>query len=142
MAIEYNGEYHYKFVPVYLSIISSSLLFRHASWKVQERDKLKRWICSRDGITLVVIPYWWNKTPESIARTIHEARPDMLFPEELLKGDSIRTEAPKEKTNSTIFILSDQSSCVLSSTGSQCSVTIGYQRMVRSECSCTYSLGT
>ncbi len=34
--------------------------------------------CFHDGITLIVIPYWWEKKIESVARCIHSNRPDIL----------------------------------------------------------------
>ncbi len=56
---------------------------------MKERDEHKKMICERDGITLVVIPYWWNKTIESVAHTLHSIRPDVLIPASLLNGKPI-----------------------------------------------------
>ncbi len=62
---------------------------------VQERDKMKRWICKGTGITLVIIPYWWDKKIESLAATIRVARPDIPFPSALLSGLPISTLSPQ-----------------------------------------------
>jgi len=67
LAFEYNGEYHYKLVKIFNSA------------NVQRRDERKRNICQHDGITLIVIPYWWDKTLESLALTIRNIRPDIKF---------------------------------------------------------------
>ncbi len=41
---------------------------------------------------MVIIPYWWDTTPESIAQTIHLHRPDVQLPAALLRGDPIPTK--------------------------------------------------
>jgi len=55
------------------------------------------------GITLIVIPYWWNKSPESVAKMIHLARPDIPFPKELLAGDPIPNEIPLPQGKSIYY---------------------------------------
>jgi len=74
LAFEYNGEYHYKFVPI------------HPDFTVtKQRDQFKQEICQKNGITLIVIPYWWDKSIESLAQTIRLLRPDIPLPEYLLQ---------------------------------------------------------
>lgn len=34
-------------------------------------------MCSSFGISLVIIPFWWNNTIESLAATINKKRPDI-----------------------------------------------------------------
>jgi len=68
LAFEYNGEYHYKSIPMF----SSHLL-------VQKRDERKKLICGDDGITLIVIPYSWDRTLETTASIILATRPDLNF---------------------------------------------------------------
>jgi hypothetical protein len=50
LAIEYNGEQHYRYLPRF-----------HRSQKdfkeQQGRDRLKRRLCQKHGITLIVVPY-------------------------------------------------------------------------------------
>ncbi len=71
--------------------------FRHDNDEdVQQRDEFKQEVCYANGITLIVVPYWWNRTKESIAKTVHMARPDILVPPELLKGDAIVDSIPKQ----------------------------------------------
>ncbi len=64
---------------------------------VKQRDAAKQRMCQQRGITLIVIPYWWNKTVTSVARTIHRARPDVPIPASMLSGDIIPTEPPHHK---------------------------------------------
>ncbi len=59
-------------------IFEDLLIISHDSGnKISQRDAQKREICARDGITLIVVPYWWNKSVQSIALAIHRARPDV-----------------------------------------------------------------
>ncbi len=64
---------------------------------VQQRDKTKRHICELTGISLLVIPFWWNKKMESVAQAIHAIRPDIEISSHLLKGDIIPTEMPYQR---------------------------------------------
>ncbi len=60
---------------------------RHDDLKsVQHRDKLKQMLCEHFGISLITIPFWWNKTIESVALAIHAIRPDLSIPLFMLKG--------------------------------------------------------
>jgi hypothetical protein len=67
LAFEYQGEHHY--YDVY-----------HVGnhWERTQRDKAKKELCEREGITLINIPYWWDKASESLAATIFELRPDLI----------------------------------------------------------------
>ncbi len=64
---------------------------------VHHRDKQKQLICLNGGITLITIPFWWNKTLQSVAHTVHVARPDIPMPSALLNGDPIPNEMPKQR---------------------------------------------
>ncbi len=83
--MEYNGEYHYIHVPIH---------DERCAERVVQRDEQKRLLCAQDGITLVVIPFWWNRKVESVLVTIHNERPDIKLPSTLLKGAPIPTEMP------------------------------------------------
>jgi hypothetical protein len=53
----------------------------HTSLSIEENkniDSMKRELCSEAGITLVEIPYWWNKKADSLAATIYAHRPDLF----------------------------------------------------------------
>ncbi len=63
----------------------------------------KREKCSELGITLFIIPYWWNKTVESVARTIHAVRPDVHISPSMLNGDLIPERDPKTDKGRTLF---------------------------------------
>ncbi len=96
LAFEYNGEHHYRSVSMYPTLQDCILLNRfEVLEKVQQNDQVKRQICDNNGITLLVIPYWWDKTKESLAQTLHAVRPDISLPAALLKGDVISSIVPK-----------------------------------------------
>jgi hypothetical protein len=59
LGFEYQGENHYR------DIYSMGFL-----WQQRKRDQEKRDICKENGITLIEVPYWWDKQPSSLAATI------------------------------------------------------------------------
>ncbi len=61
---------------------------------IQQRDKEKQRNAYRLGITLIVVPFWWNETAESLASSICLMRPDVPLPPSLIHG----TPIPKEMT--------------------------------------------
>eukprot|EP01124_Arcella_intermedia_P021968 TRINITY_DN3174_c0_g1_i5.p1 TRINITY_DN3174_c0_g1~~TRINITY_DN3174_c0_g1_i5.p1 ORF type:complete len:431 (+),score=96.59 TRINITY_DN3174_c0_g1_i5:19-1311(+) len=70
LALEYQGEHHYNEIcsaygPLALYI---------------DRDMRKKQRCAEEGITLLTIPYWWDRKKESLTATLHLFRPD-IFPE-------------------------------------------------------------
>jgi hypothetical protein len=67
LALEYQGEQHYY----------STHIFGKASDR-QKTDKLKHNFANEMGITLLSIPYWWDKSPSSLAATIQYHRPDIV----------------------------------------------------------------
>ena len=69
LAFEYQGEQH--FCDVY---------HLGTPWHQQrERDKEKKIACLEKEITLIEVPYWWNKETSSLASTIHKQREDLIF---------------------------------------------------------------
>jgi hypothetical protein len=68
LAIEYQGETHY----------FSGHLFGQASNR-QRADKIKHSFATSIGITLISVPYWWDKSPNSLAATIQYYRPDITI---------------------------------------------------------------
>lgn len=50
LAVEYNGEQHYKFVPYFHRT-------RDAFYNTKYRDDIKRQLCAKNGIRLIVVPY-------------------------------------------------------------------------------------
>jgi hypothetical protein len=66
LAIEYQGVQHYKET------------FLLGDPKVAaSRDKEKKKLCERYGITLLEIPYTWDRTRESILSALVQRRPDL-----------------------------------------------------------------
>ena len=60
IAFEYQGKQHYEDVP---EIFSSVELYKY-------RDKEKRILCKEFGIKLIIIPYWWDTTAESLIEAL------------------------------------------------------------------------
>ncbi len=79
LVIEYNGEYHYQSIPMYLHQLEHVVHAKRYDTRarVQERDTLREFICKTDGFTLVVVPCWWDNSIESLANCIQRERPDV-----------------------------------------------------------------
>ncbi len=54
-------------------------LQNHYSANIKDRDLKKKTVCKSLGITLITIPYWWDKKADSVATTIYVKRPDLGF---------------------------------------------------------------
>jgi len=67
IALEYHGQQHYL----------KHFLFGEPEIQKQ-KDLIKEHLCEKLGITLVIIPYWWDHQISSIQANIHERRPDLL----------------------------------------------------------------
>eukprot|EP01027_Heterolobosea_sp_BB2_P026356 GEZU01040587.1.p1 GENE.GEZU01040587.1~~GEZU01040587.1.p1 ORF type:complete len:509 (-),score=114.87 GEZU01040587.1:129-1430(-) len=72
LALEYQGQQHYRELHVFGGASMSS------STKTQsQRDHEKQSACKDAGITLITVPYWWDRSIESLAAAIYSARPDL-----------------------------------------------------------------
>ena len=60
IAFEYHGKQHYEDIP---STFSPLEIYQH-------RDSEKQQLCGEFGIQLIVIPYWWDNSIESLKETI------------------------------------------------------------------------
>jgi hypothetical protein len=67
LAFEYQGEGHYQ----------QNLVFRSLDRR-RLNDEHKRQVSASNGITLINIPFWWNKKDTSLAATIRQHRLDLL----------------------------------------------------------------
>ena len=68
LAFEYQGENH--FYDVFIM---------GPNWLQKGKDEEKRKLCTRNGITLIEVPYWWDSNQETLMATIHECRPDLIL---------------------------------------------------------------
>jgi hypothetical protein len=68
LSFEYQGEHHY-----------SSTRYLGDTTIPQRRDRAKRKFASQFGITVISIPFWWDRSSESLASTIEYYRPDINF---------------------------------------------------------------
>jgi hypothetical protein len=50
LAIEYNGEQHYKYIPYFHSN-------KEAFYNVKYRDEMKKKICEENNVKLIIVPY-------------------------------------------------------------------------------------
>jgi DNA ligase-1 len=86
IAIEYQGEQHFQD-------------FSHAGYislaERQKKDKKKMEVCTKLGIGFIEIPYWWDRTLESLSATLNLKFPDVF--EKIGSGIPIPTEAPPKK---------------------------------------------
>jgi hypothetical protein len=60
LAFEYQGEHHYS--PTYI--------FNSGQQNFQERDLQKAQACKQFGISLITVPFWWDKKQSSLHATI------------------------------------------------------------------------
>lgn len=67
IALEYQGAQHY----------TSQYMFEELEF-IQAKDSQKREACASEGITLIEIPYWWDRERDSLIATIHQFRPDLF----------------------------------------------------------------
>jgi hypothetical protein len=68
LAFEYQGEYHFR-----------DLYHMGTPWHQQRQtDEEKRKACRENEITLIEVPYWWNKETSSLAATINKERKDLI----------------------------------------------------------------
>jgi len=75
LALEYHGPQHYL----------SSSVFKYSADKQASLDAQKRDRCTSVGLTLIEVPYTWQKGDvESLANTIRTQRPD-LIPEVMVR---------------------------------------------------------
>jgi hypothetical protein len=59
---------------------------------------------SKIGISLIEVPYWWDRTPESLAATIYAQRPDLFTKAPIGKpipSTPPPTHAPQTKIGNT-----------------------------------------
>eukprot|EP01124_Arcella_intermedia_P023470 TRINITY_DN3740_c0_g2_i2.p1 TRINITY_DN3740_c0_g2~~TRINITY_DN3740_c0_g2_i2.p1 ORF type:complete len:428 (-),score=80.89 TRINITY_DN3740_c0_g2_i2:77-1360(-) len=59
LALEYQGEHHYNPNAIYQSLSI-----------YKDRDATKQRSCEAEGIHLITIPYWWDRTKESLAEIL------------------------------------------------------------------------
>lgn len=70
LAIEYQGRQHY-------SKKAKQRIFEDRE-EIRKRDTEKKKLCEEHGITLIQIPYWWDKSLLSLQDIIFKVRPDLF----------------------------------------------------------------
>jgi len=69
LAFEYQGEQHFEQLPVY-----------GAAKERIVRDEKKSALCQSKGISLIAVPYWWNKNRAALLASLIAVRPDLFDP--------------------------------------------------------------
>ena len=82
IGFEYQGQQHYY-----------DIFAMGSRWHQRQRDAEKRKLCLQRGITLIEVPYWWDRSTESLAGAIKEQREDINFPSNV--GEPIPKLPPK-----------------------------------------------
>lgn len=72
LVFEYHGEHHY--INVY----------GVGNWETQQHDRQKLELCNENGITLIEIPFWWDKQLTTLIATIQGHRPNLTLCEKKL----------------------------------------------------------
>ena len=90
LAFEYQGEHHY-----------SDIYSLGNKWIQKQKDEEKRKLCAENDITLIEIPYWWDKQIPSLVSSIHKQRKD-LIPNNI-DGQSISTQPLKNIHSGFVF---------------------------------------
>jgi hypothetical protein len=96
LAFEYQGEIHFQ----------GTALWGDGK-DVKYHDQQKREACKRLGITLIEVPYWWDKSKKQLELAIWNIRPD-LVKEPLAKGDpfpqpnKVRRSKNSDKGNTAV----------------------------------------
>ena len=67
LAFEFHGEQHYRDVHMF-----------GPQHQFRGKDEEKIEACAAKGITLFIIPYWWDLKRESLAATIYQRKPELL----------------------------------------------------------------
>lgn len=70
-------------------------MFQSQLEESKKRDLHKSALLQEKGITLIEIPYWWNRSYESLLATIHKQRPDLFT--EVPQGTPIPLNPPSAK---------------------------------------------
>jgi len=76
LAFEYQGHQHYHDHSLYGPFMV-----------VQQRDDSKRGACKSLGITIIEVPYWWQRDKETIIAELRKHRPDIVDGGSLLDLD-------------------------------------------------------
>lgn len=92
LAFEYQGEQHYQ-----------DLYFMGHGWQQRQRDHEKEKACQENDITLIEIPFWWDKKIPSLVATIHKQRAD-LIPSQL-DGEVIATHLFDDCQTGLVFLI-------------------------------------
>eukprot|EP01114_Cavostelium_apophysatum_P022095 TRINITY_DN7884_c0_g1_i1.p1 TRINITY_DN7884_c0_g1~~TRINITY_DN7884_c0_g1_i1.p1 ORF type:complete len:873 (-),score=176.06 TRINITY_DN7884_c0_g1_i1:3235-5853(-) len=80
LAFEYQGQHHY-----------NDIFYFGAQKNFNERDTEKKELCENSGITLVEIPYWWDRRRESLLATIAKCNQKLSTK---IFGSDLSLEAP------------------------------------------------
>jgi len=86
MAFEFQGVQHYNETPIYGAV------------KLRlKKDEEKEERCKEKGISLILVPFWWNRSREQLLKTLLDKRPDLESElQKFLKGAVMTSGIPEE----------------------------------------------
>ena len=98
-----KGQQHYRTVKMF-----------HNTSSVEEdklRDLQKGVLCKEKGITLVEVPYWWDRKFNSLASSVYQQRPD-LFKDPPM-GSPIPLNPPSDEQRAKTSKITENNSFVM-----------------------------
>jgi len=99
LAFEFHGVAHYR----------DEIAHFRASHHIAKNDAHKRLACKNANITLIEVPYWWDKQKTSLAGTIAKYRPDLISTTIDADFPPIPSDSPSSsKSRKFQFLDSDQ----------------------------------
>ncbi len=79
---------------------TSSSRDRHSSAGIMARDAEKKRLCNLRGISLLIVPFWWNGQLSSLASSILDLRPDLIhYVDKKFISSSIPNQIPERFTS-------------------------------------------
>ena len=99
LGLEYQGEQHYW-----------DVFALGPKWRYSERDEEKRVACKENGITLIEVPYWWDKEKSSLMATIHEKRQDLIG---IVSANPILIHPPIGFPKSKFILIFNSFNCII-----------------------------
>ncbi len=78
VAFEYQGEGHFHKLPIYGSFKQKQNNDQRKAILAKGEQYYKWMIGVEGGISLIDVPYWWDKTKDSLLNMISKQRPDIV----------------------------------------------------------------
>lgn len=107
------------------------LLLNQDSCEILAQDEAKSRACKEAGITLISVPYWWDKNASWLAAAIHNVRPDIPL--------SLASSTKHSTTNSAAVTTNSNSGSCAKSLDNQRIHSLLESKFIRVACSSSSS---